>query len=523
MITRHFIDVRDRDGSARRVHYRRTGEGPPLLFVHQSPRSSAEYVPLMREWAGHFTCIAPDSPGFGQSDPLPGVPEVEDFADATVAFMDAVGLRRTAAYGFHSGAIILVTAVKRHPDRFAALGAGGYAVWTPQEQALFGEHYLPPFVPSGYGEHLTWLWGRILEQSWFFPWFDPRPETRLRMAHDDPDAVDAIVREMLDAGDAYRAGYGAVIRANRDVPPPGTPTPPVLIAAYDGDPLQAHIDRLGELPATWRAEKVPTPADLEAAVLAHLRAAPQDACPPLGESADEGFVPVAAAGFDGLIHWRGRRDAERFVLHAPGRSCEAVVDDRALAIDLPGHGLSDDWSARPAGAEAWAEVAAASIRALGARPSIAVGEGASLFLAALAARAAGIGAVGGFDVHLPLPADAARWAEAELPDLAPDRHAAYLHRAWNMVRARHFFWPWFAAGPANALPFDPADVAPERLAREHREAIRARAGRPLLQALLALDREATLADAPVAWLRMDGWARSRSDVWKPSHNIEWRN
>jgi haloalkane dehalogenase len=524
MITRHFIDVRNRDGSTRRVHYRRTGEGPPVLFVHQSPRSSAEYAPLMARWAEHFTCIAPDSPGFGQSDPLPGTPEVEDFADATVAFMDAIGLDKPGAYGFHSGAIILVTALKRHPQRFAALAAGGYAVWTPQEQAAFGANYLPPFRPEPYGQHLVWLWNRILEQSWFFPWYDVRPATRLKMANDDPAAVDAIVREMLDAGDAYRAGYGAVIRANRDVPPPDADTPPVLIAAYDGDPLQAHIDRLGAMPANWQARKVDTPDDLEAAALAHLRAATIPPCPKLKEASDEGSVPVKAEGFDGLIHWRGRRDGERFVLHAPGGSCEAIDDERALAIDLPGHGLSDDWGTRPEAAQPWAEVAAAALETLGGRPKIVVGEGASLLLAALVAGRAGVGATGGFDVHLPTPDRAGQWAAEAVPDLTPDRFGAYLVNAWGVVRARHLFWPWFEAGAAHAIPFDPGALAPERLAREHRELIRARGGRALLGALLALDREATLRAAPpVAWLRMDGWTRERADVWKPPTITDWRD
>ena len=523
MITRHFIDVRDRDGSTRRVHYRRTGEGPPLLFVHQSPRSSAEYAELMARWAGHFTCIAPDSPGFGQSDPLPGTPEVEDFADATIAFMDAIGLEKTAAYGFHSGAIILVTALKRHPSRLVTLAAGGYAVWTPQEQAWFGERYLPPFQPQAYGEHLVWLWGRILEQSWFFPWFDVRPETRLKMAHDDVPAVDAIVREMLDAGDAYRAGYGAVIRANRDVPSPEADTPPVLIVAYDGDPLQAHIDRLGVMPANWHARKVGTPADLEALALAHLRAATVPPCPALAEATEQGFVAVNAAGFDGLIHWRGRRDAERFVLHAPGGSCEVFDDGVALAIDLPGHGLSDDWATSPAGIEAWSEVVTKALAALGGRPAIVVGQGASLLLAARVAAHAKVGAIGGFDVHLPTVERSAGWAEAALPQLTPDRFGTYLLRAWGVTRARHFFWPWFEANAANAIPFDAAAISPERLAREHRELIRARAGRALRAVLLALDREAILRDAPpVGWLRMDAWAKHRADVWKPARITDWR-
>ena len=304
VITRHFIDC-----GSRRVHYRRCGKGPPLLMVHQSPRSSAEYEALMRTWGAHFTCIAPDSPGFGQSDPLSGTPEINDFADAMVEFLDALGIVRVAAYGFHSGGIILVTALRRHPERFTGLAVGGYAIWTAEEMALFGESYLPPFVPSAYGEHLTWLWNRVLEQSWFFPWFDVRDEARLSVAHDDPQRVHAVVIDMLDAGDAYRAGYGAVLRAPRAIPPADAVTPPVLITAYDGDPLQAHIDRLGPMPVNWAARKVATPAEHHAESLTFLQAHAAPAIGAFPTVEDQGFAHIETEAFNGLIHWRGSHKA----------------------------------------------------------------------------------------------------------------------------------------------------------------------------------------------------------------------
>ena len=72
---------------------------------------------------------------------------------------------------------------------------------------LAGVIALPPFRPSEYGEHLTRLWNRILEQTWFFPWFDVSPKARLPMAHDDPPRVDAVIREMLDSGDVSDHPY----------------------------------------------------------------------------------------------------------------------------------------------------------------------------------------------------------------------------------------------------------------------------------------------------------------------------
>lgn len=457
MITRHFIDV-----GARRVHYRRCGKGPPLLMVHQSPRSSAEYVPLMREWGQHFTCIAPDTPGFGQSDPLPGKPEIGDFAEGLVAFMDALHIPRCAAYGFHSGGIILVNALRAHPHRFTALAVGGYAIWTPKEMAVFGDKYLPPFLPSAYGEHLTWLWNRILEQSWFFPWFDIRNETRLSVAHDDPARVHAVVMDMLDAGDAYRAGYGAVLRAPRDIPLPDAQTPPVLITAYDGDPLQPHIDRLGTMPANWSARKVGTPAEHQDASLTLLKAHPAPSIGALPEIEDEGFATLSCDGFEGQIHWIGRHTASRMQIHAPGSEAR---EGPALAIDLPGHGLSDDWDgAAPQRFEPWRLLVETSKTHFGIKRAEGVGWSAPL---------------GNREAPRP-PRDS---VERLIPDLTPDRFGGHLTRAWGVARAQRFFDPWFMADAAHATKLDPTSTDLNLIARDARALLRAHSARALLTAL----------------------------------------
>ena len=448
-ISRHYLTIAD-GTTTRRVHYRRAGSGPPLLLVHQSPRSSAEYEALMLRWGAHFTCIAPDTPGFGQSDPLAEpAPEIEHYADALIAFCDALGLGQIAAYGFHSGGIILITALKRHMARFQTLAIGGYAVWNDAERVKIGPPYIPPNPPRAYGEHLVWLWNRALEQSWYFPWFEPADANRLPRAHDDPAMVDAVVREMLDSGEFYRLGYGAVLRGQRDIPLPDAVAPPVLITAYDGDPLADHLDRLGQLPRGWQAERVATPEVHLAASLAHLLA--MGITPEIDPRADTnaGFVPIRTSRFDGAIHWRGNPDSGRLLLHAPGREAELLDDGAALAIDLPGHGLSSPWPApAPTDWPAWAEVIEA-VRAHFALREVA---------------------------HEPLPVgEAARL----YPDLTPDRFGNYLVTAWAVVRASHLYAPWYRAAKDCAIPIDPAALAPERLAREHRALIRATAARAL--------------------------------------------
>ncbi|WP_339693563.1 alpha/beta fold hydrolase [uncultured Parasphingorhabdus sp.] len=446
MITRYFIDV-ETNGNKRRVHYRLAGSGPPLLMVHQSPRSSKEYEALMQKWAKHFTCIAPDTPGFGQSDPLPGKPEINEYADALIEFLDALGVKKCAAYGFHSGGIILVTAVKRHANHFTTLAIGGYAIWTPEEMQLFSEKYLPEFHPSDYGEHLTWLWNRILEQSWFFPWFATDNEHRLSVAHGDPQRVDAVVREMLDAGNAYQAGYGAVLRAPRDIPAVDADVPPCLISAYDGDPLQDHIDRLGAMPSSWSAMKVATPEDHQAASLQHLLTAETGLTEELHQAPDEGFLAIEVENFKGLIHWRGKKTSSKLVIHAPGRALSKDGASNGVHIDLAGHGLSDDWLGNPpTDWHSWSKLIDACAEQLGIENII----------------------------YDPLPS-----GDAALlyPDLLPDRFGCYLTKAWQAVRAMQMFEPWYEATAAHAVPVDPGSLRPEILAERHLELLNARAAR----------------------------------------------
>jgi pimeloyl-ACP methyl ester carboxylesterase len=509
-ISRHFVDI-----EGRRVHYRKAGKGPPVLMVHQSPRSSAEYESLMLEWSGDFTLIAPDTPGFGQSDPLPGAPDIEAFANAVVSFLDAVGLGKVGAYGFHSGGIILATALKRHPDRFTALAIGGYAVWTEEERALFDSLYLPPFQPQAYGEHLAWLWGRILEQGWFFPWYDVRVEARLSRPHADPVKVDAVVREMLDSGDSYRAGYGAVLRAPRNLPKADADVPPVLITAYEGDPLQAHLDRLEPLPKGWEAHPVATAAEHQAESLAWLRRFPAPDAGCLNEAEDAGFVSVTAGGYEGRIHWQGDRASGTVLLHAPGGSIETAAS-APFRIDLPGHGLSDDWEDRHAMLDDWVEVVAAAIsRAATAPVRTIVGEGISSLLALAVARTLGADRVEAIGAHVPSEELSEAWLRST-PDLAPDRFGNYLTQGWQIARASRLFWPWFEVAAENAIPFDSSDLSPECLATDHRSLIRARAGKALTSVLLNAGRNELVAEAPAigTWSVAD-WAKQRTDIWKP--------
>lgn len=508
-ITRHYLDV-----NGRRVHYRKCGSGPTLILVHQSPRSSAEYEKLMLKWSNSFTCIAPDSPGYGQSEPLPiTAPKINDFGDGLIEFLDVLGVKEVAVYGFHSGGAISMNAHVRNPGRFTALACGGYPIWTDAEMALFASGYLPSFKPKGYGEHLTWVWSRILEQSWFFPWFKTDETTRMRNAHEDVARVNAQVLELLDAGDNYQHGYRAVLSAPSDIPVAVEKHNPVLIATYQGDPLLIHLDRLPELPAGWLTGSAENPAALEDLFGDFLKKYPAPSYKSFRADNDRGFVSVETAHFDGVIQWRGNLAAAKLALHNVGESIELIEDSGALFIDLPGHGLSGDISDAATLVD-WAEVIKSAITNLGAKDITCVkGDQLSALLALVIGKTIGADCVCATNAHIPVDGD--NWQSSQ-PDLTPDRFGSHLNKAWQVVRSTQFFWPWFEAKNTNAIAFNKNQVDPEYLAIAHRALLRARSNTQLTKLLLRVDKHQLVADAPkISEWHLATWAVERNDIWRP--------
>ncbi|MFD2134862.1 alpha/beta fold hydrolase [Novosphingobium resinovorum] len=64
------------------VHFRHAGEGgAPVVLLHQAPMTAAQFDNVYEPLAARgFHAIGIDMPGFGMSDPVDGVPRVEDWA-----------------------------------------------------------------------------------------------------------------------------------------------------------------------------------------------------------------------------------------------------------------------------------------------------------------------------------------------------------------------------------------------------------------------------------------------------------
>ena len=114
------------DGPYGQVHFRDTGTGIPLVLCHQAPQTSRQftnvYEPLHRRG---IRAIGIDMPGFGESDPTPFVPTVEDWAAVVPAVLDHLGMERVHVLGHHTGGMVATEVALQFPDRVQRLIING--------------------------------------------------------------------------------------------------------------------------------------------------------------------------------------------------------------------------------------------------------------------------------------------------------------------------------------------------------------------------------------------------------------
>jgi pimeloyl-ACP methyl ester carboxylesterase len=120
--------------------YDETGEGPPLVLLHEGVVDSRIWEPVVPLLAERHRVIRYDQRGFGRS-PKPDGPYslVEDL----VAVLDAAGLERAALAGASRGGNIALATALEEPERVSALvllgsglpGAPLDVGWTPDQIA----------------------------------------------------------------------------------------------------------------------------------------------------------------------------------------------------------------------------------------------------------------------------------------------------------------------------------------------------------------------------------------------------
>lgn len=458
-ISRGFVDC---DGRA--VHYRCAGEGPAVILLHDSPRSSRLHLPTIAHLAPHFRVFAFDTPGYGNSDPLPMPdPTIPDFAAALGEAIERLGLQNAPIYAAHTGSKIALeyAATRGHA---AGLVLDGLAIPTAPPNPAFIDAYMRPYAPDGYGAYLATEWTRMRDMARWFPWFDRRPETRMTRALPTETWYSDYIIDFFSAGPAYSTAYAAAMRHDPTAALLAV-TSPTLVATRADDVLYSHLDRVPvdanpaltvrRLPVDrgqWLDWIVASLGDaarrIAAPAFVAIRTAPSDG--PAYVDLPHGQLKVQRTG-------TGSAKTPLLVLEAPAtlqaaRWRDALGDQPCLIPELPGFGDSDplpEPTSGPASGAVLEAVADALVGALDALEVpvvdvLALGYATplgSLLAARHPGRVRGVALDGVFTIA---DEDAADFAQRLCPEHRFDLAGGHLHANWHMLRDSVAAWPWFS-------------------------------------------------------------------------------
>ena len=165
------MDVREVNLHGHRIVYRTAGSGPPLLLLHGITSGSATWKDVIPQLAEHYTVIAPDLLGHGQSAKPLGDYSLGAYASGVRDLLGLLGVQDATVVGHSLGGGVAMQFAYLFPERcnrlvlVASGGLGREVSPLLRAAALPGAEYVLPLIVSEPVRNIGNAVGRLLQKS----------------------------------------------------------------------------------------------------------------------------------------------------------------------------------------------------------------------------------------------------------------------------------------------------------------------------------------------------------------------
>lgn len=168
---RHYLD-----NELGQLHYRQAGPPPgapartPVVLLHQTPTSSLEFEPLMRELAAERVVVALDTPGYGGSDGPAAPQSIDYYAALLAAALPRLGfgagpLGRPVVFGYHTGAVLAAQVALQVPAQVAGIVLHGFPLRSPDERRQRLDALPRALDVDGWWKKVEWYYDMHVRQA----------------------------------------------------------------------------------------------------------------------------------------------------------------------------------------------------------------------------------------------------------------------------------------------------------------------------------------------------------------------
>jgi pimeloyl-ACP methyl ester carboxylesterase len=154
-------------GNYGQLHLRESGqlsEKTTIICLHMAPKSGRSFNKIMPYLGSDRLVIAPDYPGYGESDHPPAEPNVtvENYAEAIGEVIATLNLKSVNLIGYHTGSMVAVEVARQQPSVVKKLINISAPIFTQLELDHFRDYFAPISLDTE-GSRFRIMWERIMK------------------------------------------------------------------------------------------------------------------------------------------------------------------------------------------------------------------------------------------------------------------------------------------------------------------------------------------------------------------------